>query len=298
MKILIILLFVVVLIGLAMSVQGLARPPEPAQYSAVQFSDQVGTFNKLCTEEITTCATDADCQSLCKEQQRGMNMACVQIADPSDKSGQLPKSKVCAPREAIMKCGKNLGGVLTWSGWANPDRMEWNCLCQFPSYASNDNCSQFNSGICSAYNATQNKFVSGYNWNVSMGRPEWGSCTCPTGFTRQTSLSNQIQRCVPNEISGLYADLQTASGYTYIGCFTGVSGTRITVTGIQDALSKAGSSPFFAIAGTAMLTFQSIGNAVSSKDPVCLRICEDNAFYRCGGKNSQDVEIWAVYKKN
>lgn len=298
MNFIVILLYLVVLGGVGLSVVGLTNPPAPAKYSPVVLSDQVGVFSKECTRELTTCETDQDCQSLCKEQQRGVDMACTQIADPNDKSGEVPKTKVCAPRNAVMQCGKNLGGVLTWSGWSNPDRMEWNCLCQFPSYASNANCTKLNAGICSAYDSSQDKNVQNYNWNVSMGRPELGICTCPSGTTRQTSIFNQIQRCVPNGITGLYADLQISTGYTYIGCYTGITGTRITVTGIEDAFSKADGSPFIAISGLIMVKMSAIGNATRSKDTVCQRLCPDNVYYRCAGKSSQNVDIWALYKKN
>lgn len=229
-------------------------------------------------------------------------MTCVQLADPTDRTGATPKTKVCAPRDAVMKCGRNLGGVLTWSGWADADRMDWNCLCQFPSYASNDNCSQFNAGICSAYDSASAKSKSFYSWNVSMGSPEMGSCQCPTGTTRQTSAINQMQRCVPNNIVGLYKDTQSSEGYTYIGCYTGLgTGTTVqTVTGYADAVTKATNSAFMALSGTKMVKLTALpATAVLSSDPVCQRVCTDNAYAKCGGMNAQtNAEVWALYKKN
>jgi hypothetical protein len=294
-------LCILVLFGLGLSVVGLAKPPVPATYAPVTFSDQVGQFNKACTNEVVSCAQDADCRTLCREQQQGVDMACVALSDPADKTKLLPDSKVCAPREAVMRCGKNLGGVMTWSGWGGVDRQEWNCLCQFPAYASTNNCSDFNAGVCSAYDATQKKFKSGYNWNVSMGRPELGSCTCPVGTQRQTSFINQMQRCVPTPLTGLYADLQTSTGYSYIGCYTNVTGTRQAITGFADARTKAGNSPFMAISGSTMIALSDLGNLGSASSTVsvaCQRLCPDDVSYKCAGKNAQNQEVWALYKKN
>lgn len=298
MNYLLLVLCIFILVGLGLSVVGLAKPPEPARYSPVTFSDQVGQFNKTCANEIVTCANDADCRTLCREQQQGVDMACVTLSDPADKTQTAPAKKVCAPRQAIMKCGKNLGGVLTWSGWANADRQEWNCLCQFPSYASNNNCSEFNAGVCTAYDTAQRKFTSGYNWNVSMGRPELGNCTCPAGTVRQTSVINQMQRCVPQTLSGLYTDLQTSTGYSYIGCYANVTGTRQTITGFADARTKAGSNPFIAISGTSMIPLTSLGNAIASTSVACQRVCPDDVSFKCAGKTTQNEDVWAVYKKN
>jgi len=289
---------VLVFIGLGLSVVGLAKPPVPATYAPVQFSDQVGQFNKVCTNEVVSCVQDADCRSLCREQQQGVDMACVALSDPNDKTKTIPDKKVCAPRQAVMRCGKNLGGVMTWSGWGGADRQEWNCLCQFPAYASNNNCTEFNAGVCSAYDSTQKKFTSGYNWNVSMGRPELGNCTCPPGTVRQTSVINQMQRCVPAALNGLYSDLQTAMGYSYIGCYTNVPGTRQTITGFADALTKAANSPFMAISGTTMIVLSDLSNASSTNSVACQRLCPDDVSYKCAGKNTQNQEVWAIYKKN
>ncbi len=291
-------LCILVFLGLGLSVVGLAKPPEPSHYAPVVFSDQVGQFNKVCGKEIVSCTADADCRSLCREQQQGVDMACVALSDPADKTQTLANKKVCAPRQAIMRCGKTLGGVLTWSGWGNADRQEWNCLCQFPTYASNNNCTEFNAGVCSAYDSAAQKFTSGYNWNVSMGRPELGNCTCPSGTTRQTSVTNQIQRCVPNTLSGLYSDLQTSTGYSYVGCYTGITGTRQSITGFADARTKAGSSPFLAISGTVMIALSELKNAVATVSTACQRLCPDNISYKCAGINMQNQEVWAVYKKN
>lgn len=297
-------------IAIGFSIYGIAKPVQSQSFTPMSFSDQVGTFSKRCSTELVTCAIDQDCQAICKEQQDGLDMACISISDPNDKTGMLPKKKVCALREAEMKCGKNLGGVLTWSGWSNPDRMEWNCICQFPSYASNQNCTQFNSGICSAYDTAKKQTTSGFNWDVSVGRPELGTCTCPAGTTRQTVLSNQMQRCVPNSIYGLYKDLQDSVGFMYMGCYTGMddisfltSNTTsiVSVNGLEDAKTKflalSTTFPFFAIAGTQMIPFTTFANATVSTNPVCSTPCSDNEDLKCGGR-SDNTTFWAVYKKN
>jgi hypothetical protein len=300
----ILIVFFIVLGFLALFVMGLSvvglvkKPPDPRTYAPVKFSDQVGTFSKSCTTEVAKCNTDSDCTQTCREQQQGIDMACVQLSDPNDKTKMLPNQKVCAPRQAIMRCGRTLGGVLTWSGWADADRMEWNCLCQFPSYASNQNCTQFNSGICSAYDPSTKTTKSFYNWNVAMGRPELGSCTCPNGYSRQTVSSNQMQRCVPNKLTGLYQDLATSEGFGYVGCYSNVTGTPVTITGYSDATSKIGTSPFMAISGTQMIALQNLGNATLSQDVACQRVCSDDASRRCAGTTTKNQKVWAVYKKN
>jgi len=282
----------------ALSVIGLSKPPEPNRYVPVQFSDQAGTFNKACASEIVPCTTDSECTQLCQEQRQGVDMACVSLTDPTDKTRVLPNQKVCAPRKAIMRCGQNLGGMLTWSGWADADRMEWDCLCQFPSYASNKNCTEFNSGICSAYDPSSKKTKSFYNWNVSMGRPELGTCSCPQGYTRQTSLTNQIQRCVPNNLMGLYQDLNSSSGFGYLGCYANVSGTPLSVSGLADATNKVGTAPFMAISGTEMIPLQSLGAATVSQDVTCQRVCADDPSRKCAGTTTRGQKVYAMYKKN
>lgn len=301
MLLLVIAVFAILIVGLlGFSVVGLARPPEPAQYAKVVFSDQVGSFNKSCTTDLTLCETDQECQQLCREQQQGVQMACVQLSDPADRTGSISQKKVCAIRDAVMQCGTNLGGVLTWSGWADANRMDWECLCQFPGYASNSNCREFNAGICSAYNPATQKTQSNYNWNVSMGRPELGSCACPTGTTRQTSNVNQMQRCVPNTLVGLYKDLHTSDGYSYVGCYTNVPETgSTTVAGFDAAKTAAGTQPFMAISGDKMLAFSTLpAGAVPSNDPTCQRLCTDNVNFKCGGSSTANKRFWAVYKKN
>jgi hypothetical protein len=298
--ILVVILAILILGLLGLSVVGLANPPEPAKYAKVSFSDQAGSFNQSCTTSVVPCETDDNCKKLCKEQNQGVDMACVALSDPSSRTDTAPSNnKVCAIREAAIRCGRDLGGVLTWSGWADADRMDWDCLCQFPGYASNSNCREFNSGICSTYDPNTQKTKSHYNWNVSMGRPELGSCSCPNGFIRQTSVVNQMQRCVPNALTGLYKDLLTSDGYTYVGCYTDLPEGTKTVAGFEKAKSEAGASPFMAISGNALAVFSTLpAEARRSNDPVCQRVCPDNADYKCGGRNTKDNKIWAVYKKN
>lgn len=300
----ILIVFFIVLCFLSLCIMGLSvvglvkKPPDPRKYAPVQFSDQAGTFNQSCTTEIATCNTDSDCTQKCREQQQGIDMACIPLSDPNDQTKLLPNQKVCAPRQAIMRCGRSLGGVLTWSGWADTDRMEWECLCQFPAYASNQNCTQFNTGICSAYDPSSKTTKSFYQWNVSMGRPELGSCTCPAGYTRQTVYANQLQRCVPTNLSGLYQDLASSEGFSYVGCYSNLSGTPVNINGYADAKTKVGTRPFMAISGTEMIPLQTLQNGILSQDVTCQRVCSDDASRRCAGTTNKNEKVWAVYKKN
>jgi hypothetical protein len=273
----------------------------PTSEKPVVFSNLPGKFGKACTTEMVECSTDQDCQTNCNEQQRGVDMACVALATPTDRTGTLPQRKTCAVRNAVMKCGKELGGVLTWSGWSNINRMQWDCLCQFPSYASNDNCTKLNAGVCSAYNSASKKFENKFNWTVQTGRPEWGTCTCPEGMTRQSTLSNQMPRCVPNSLTGLYTDLATADGYVYVGCVTlpaALSNTAVTVTGVKDALTKAAGRAFFALSETLFVGLDTTTSLNVSRSTVCQRGCTDNLDYKCAGVDNKNVRHWALYRKN
>lgn len=273
----------------------------PTSEKPVVFSNLPGKFGKACTTEMVECTTDRDCQTNCNEQQRGVDMACVALAAPTDKVGTLPQRKTCAVRNAVMKCGQELGGVLTWSGWSNINRMQWDCLCQFPSYASNDNCTKLNAGVCSAYNSTSKKFENKFNWTVANGRPEWGTCSCPAGTTRQSNLNNQMPRCVPDNLTGLYTDLATAEGYTYVGCVTlpaALSTTAVAVTGANDALTKAAGRAFFALSDALLVLLDTTASLKVSQSPVCQRVCADNMDYKCGGVDSKNVRHWALYRKN
>jgi hypothetical protein len=286
---------------LGLSLYGVTKVYQPAPYTPIIFSQQAGAFKNNCSREQVKCSTDKDCQTMCKEQAQGQDMACIPVAAPNDRTGQVSGDKVCADRKAVMKCGKQYGGVLTWSGWAAPNRMQWDCLCQFPSYASNDNCTKLNAGICTAYNKTTHSFSSELKWDVSMGRPELGTCTCPTGFVRQTVLANQMPRCVPQKITGLYTDLSTSDGYSYTGCYTlpaSLVNQAQTVTGIKDARAKAGTAAFFAISKDKMVTLTAGFAGTLSKHAMCQRVCGDDGDFKCADADYSGTRHWAVYKKN
>ena len=49
----------------------------------------------------------------------------------------------------LPDCDTTKGGMLVWSGWTEPEaEMEWQCICNYPAFASGEGCSKVNSNVC------------------------------------------------------------------------------------------------------------------------------------------------------
>lgn len=77
---------------------------------------------------------------------------------------------VCVPSQStkIPDCNKKNGGMLVWTGWTNPDVMEWTCICQYPDFASGPTCETINPNVCKG---------GTFNWKDNQ-LPTDAECSC------------------------------------------------------------------------------------------------------------------------
>jgi len=172
-----------------------------------------GTFNKQCSTEKVTCKTNLDCQENCIESSEGEEYTCQDLprSTPSQQNLYGPTGKFCLPAKAKMACNIAHGGIPIFTGWSNPERMEFDCLCSYPAFASSqatdvlgnpvgDMCT-LNSGVCEG---------GVFSWDLTkkIQEPSASLCSCPVGTTLMVDNPNGgIPRCVPSGISNFYTDL-------------------------------------------------------------------------------------------
>jgi hypothetical protein len=161
------------------------------------------TEKQECSKSIVQCYDDNDCQDHCSEFEAGQEMKCVEINRyTKDQINNYGSSKsVCLPKYPDMECGQKYGGLLTWSGWSNPDRMEWDCLCSYPEYASNQNCTKLNPNICGGN-------PKNFDWDATTGKaPDEKFCTCTEGTAKIISRNGLLPLCVPSQDIIFYKDM-------------------------------------------------------------------------------------------
>ncbi len=111
---------------------------------------------------------------------------------------------VCAPINVsgIPSCDTNKGGMLVWSGWTQPEAdMEWQCICNYPAFASDKGCSKINSNVC----------IGGkFDWENGQ-LPTEGTCTCNTGMTEIRDYRG-VPYCVPSEKVDWYTNYFRTNG--------------------------------------------------------------------------------------
>ena len=178
-----IILFLIIITLLLLSLIGFIVKPTNIP---INVNPGTGISNKKCTSQIVECSTDSDCSSNCVESSQGEQMKCIELKVNNKDYGNT--KKVCALAKAEMKCNTQYGGLPVWSGWTNPDRMEWDCLCMYPNYAGGESCSKINPNICNG--------GKGFEWNANDGPPEkTGICTCVDGQEKIID-ENGIPICV------------------------------------------------------------------------------------------------------
>ena len=163
-----VILFIIVITLLILSLIGFIVKPTNIP---INVNPGTGINNKKCTSQVVECSTDNDCSSNCVESSQGEEMKCIEIKVNNKNYGNT--KKVCALAKAEMKCNTQYGGLPVWSGWTNPDRMEWDCLCMYPNYAGGESCSKLNPNVCNG--------GQGFQWNANDGPPENGICSCVDG---------------------------------------------------------------------------------------------------------------------
>jgi hypothetical protein len=198
------ILGIIVLILLGFAITGLLYKPNPL---AIAIAPIPGSFNKKCTTEQVLCnpaLKGSDCKILCKESQEGEEMECVTLNryTKDQISDYGPEQSVCLPANAKLDCNAKLGGIKVWSGWSNPDRMEWDCMCSYPGYVGGTNCSTFNANICNGGTGMDNLDVT------TGGPPSASDCTCPASYTLMYANDGGYPICAPSDMANIwYSDL-------------------------------------------------------------------------------------------
>lgn len=163
--------------------------PDPSS-RASGASQQKNNFLPFCETAKIKCDTDDDCKK-CAESSEGFEMKCIQIPETNDLNSSI---KVCAPASAKLDCNIKYGGVPTWSGWSDVERMEWDCLCNYPEWAETSSCKNLNADVC-----TGGKL----DWDLTKKQsPEGATCTCPTGMELVTV--NKKPKCFSPDVKKMY----------------------------------------------------------------------------------------------
>jgi len=171
-----------------------------------------GKGSKSCKNQPVSCNTDAECGQ-CTESIEGESMVCKTLTrykNPDGSQGPYGNDiRVCVPETATSVCDTTYGGMEVWSGWSDPSRQEWDCLCGFPEYASSSQCDS--KGVCNGTmcNLNPNVCAGGvFSWTASSGVPPSADlCTCGAGKTKVLGIVEGVKgvpMCVDPENARLY----------------------------------------------------------------------------------------------
>lgn len=167
------LLTVVISLLVALTVFGLVYRPSS---TGPDFIDPVKVaLSPICSEQPVPCINDSDCQH-CRDA-NVFEMKCEGLDD----------RRYCLPTKPEQPCNEKLGGVWTWSGWADTRNKEWECLCTYPEIAGNRGCTKLNPNVCRG---------GTYTYKPSMDRgPLPSDCKCPRN-TVQVVTEGDVPMCI------------------------------------------------------------------------------------------------------
>jgi hypothetical protein len=184
-----IILTVLILISIAILVSlmfwGLSYEPE---FKAVYINSGEEDVKPVCQKEIIKCNTDSDCAK-CTD---NVEIKCVEIDRTSDHSKQYGVGgKYCLPEKPSSGCNAKNGGIWTWTGWSDTERMEWDCLCTYPQIAGGAGCQDLNPNVCAGGTWT-------YDATTATKAPSVLDCTCPKDFHLLSTEPTGVPLCVPH----------------------------------------------------------------------------------------------------
>ena len=186
---------IIVTMLVCLSILGIFLRPSP-----VTSNLNPNSFSNMatdCSVTRTLCKTDDDCAPC----QGDVEYSCqpLSLGDGS----LIPNTSACLPVTAKQdSCDLNLGGMLTYSGWAGGDHGEFECVCGFPNYASVSKtttdpttgivntvrCADFNADVCAG---------GTFDWNITMNEPPSAKhCTCPAPLVKMISQYGSKPICV------------------------------------------------------------------------------------------------------
>ena len=162
--------------------------------------------NPKCGQTLYSCNTDIDCEKCEETIDKGVELSCIQLDGQS--------GKICSLKPSAIKseCNANMGGINVWTAWDNPDRMEWDCFCTRPDWASGPSVSG-SSGTAgkTVCNLNPDICVNGsFTWDTSFNvDPNPGFCFCNDGYSLYTN--NNYPICIPNDplTEYMYTDYYT-----------------------------------------------------------------------------------------
>lgn len=163
-------------------------------------NETTDAFNKSCLTQQVICSSNDDCKKYCVEAQEGEEIVCQPLKRYTSEqiTNYGPNINVCTLAHPSSNCNEKYGGLKVWSGWSNPSRMEWDCLCSYSTYAGRQYCN-LNADICKD---------GSFNWDVTTGKnPSYTDCECKDPNILMKTINNQKPLCVPKNIKSWYEDL-------------------------------------------------------------------------------------------
>jgi hypothetical protein len=111
-------------------------------------------------------------------------------------------NKYCVPKKPDLNCDITKGGILTWTGWSNPNNMGWSCVCRYPAFYNGNDCGQKNPNVCSG---------GTFTWNDPKVPPTNVSCQCKSGDTLVRDYRG-VPYCVDQNLQPWYTSYFTPEG--------------------------------------------------------------------------------------
>jgi len=145
--------------------------------------------NPICQLEKTICNSNDDCVK-CSDNEK---MTCQKLERSSLQENIYGKSlSYCLPEKPGKPCNAKNGGIWTWSGWANTNRMEWDCLCTYPQIAGGSGCDKLNPNVCKGKDSSWN-----YDATTATTAPNYTNCKCGPGLHKLSTQPSGVPLCVP-----------------------------------------------------------------------------------------------------
>lgn len=168
---------------------GIFYKPNPAP---IFINPTNGDIGKVCMNDPTPCNNDTDC-NVCID---NIQMTCQDLTRYNSVQTNIfgPSQKLCAPQKPSQPCNAANGGVWVLTGWNNPGRLEWDCLCTYPDYFgdTSQGCG-LNAGICDG--GTMN--YTAINNDIP---PNARNCTCNSDADLYIRNQGQTPLCIPKSV--------------------------------------------------------------------------------------------------
>ena len=206
-KVIVISFLVILFVVTFLVIFGLVYHPKE---TAVIINPQHGTNGVNCLTTGTPCETNGDC-SVCTD---GVEMTCQPLNRYSPEQEKLfgKSGKYCLPTKPRAPCNEQHGGVQVWTGWADTERMEFDCLCTYPDYWGDSGCQYLNAGVCNGNDGTFE-----FDATTSTEPPGKDNCHCPSGTTMVVREIGGSPLCIPEKIYPNYYS-GTEQGGPVAGC--------------------------------------------------------------------------------